>query len=149
MAAQRGSGRKAVHIDPAQLFKLAVLNCTVADIAGWFGVSKKVIDTRMKNKAIHSFSLRDANDRNIDPAGLSVRIGTYAEILEQGRSCGKTSLRRQLTDMAATKPAAAIFLAKNLLGYKDVIEHGGVTTEKGDPAGVPIQLVITSDESKI
>jgi hypothetical protein len=56
--------------------------------------------------------------------------------MERGRAKGRVSVRRNLFKLAGNGNLGAnIFLAKNLLGYKDVVanEHSG-------PAGGPIQM---------
>ena len=51
--------------------------------------------------------------------------------MEHGRAKGRVSVRRSLFRLAQRgNVAAAIFLAKNLLGYRDV-----VNTEHSGPAG--------------
>jgi hypothetical protein len=57
--------------------------------------------------------------------------------MERGKGKGKVSLRRNLWKLAnGGNPAANIFLAMNLLGYRDVVnnEHTG-------SAGGPIEIV--------
>ena len=106
-----GSGRKAVKIDPVELEKLCGLQCTDEELAAWFGVSARTIERRRRQPA-------------------------FGEAMERGRAKGRVSVRRMLFGQAAKGiPAAAIFLAKNLLGYRDVRsnEHSG-------PDGGPIAI---------
>ena len=105
------AGRKAVKIDLAELEKLASLQCTDEEIACFFRVSTRTIERRKKKPA-------------------------FAEAMERGRAKGRMSVRRALYSQAANgNIAATIFLAKNLLGYKDYFsnEHSG-------PDGGPIPL---------
>ena len=44
-----GAGRKPVHIDPAELEKLCLLQCTDQDIAAFFGVDVRTIERRKKS----------------------------------------------------------------------------------------------------
>lgn len=114
------SGRKAVKIYLAELEKLCALQCTDQEIASFFEVSVRTIERR-RNK----------------PA--------FAEVMDRGRARGKLSLRRSLWNLAVKgNPAANIFLAKNLLGYRDVLsnEHSG-------PDGGPIPLDSGPDLSKL
>lgn len=88
-------GRKPIHIDSAELEKLCALQCTDAEIASFFGVTARTLERRKKQSA-------------------------FAEAMDRGKARGKTSLRRSLFGLAMKgNPAANIFLAKNLLGYKD------------------------------
>ncbi len=108
---RQGAGRKAVHIDLEQVEKLCGLQCTDEELASFFGVSPRTIE-RKKNQ----------------PA--------FAEAVARGKAKGRLSLRRSLWGLAAKgNPAANIFLAKNLLGYKDYFsnEHSG-------PGGGPIVI---------
>lgn len=96
-------GRPRTRIDLVELEKLANLQATEAEIAAWFGVSTKTIERRRKN-------------------------AKFLEVMERGKAKGRVSLRRYLWKLAgAGNVAACIFLAKNLLGYRDVInaEHSG------------------------
>ncbi len=103
------AGRKAVKINLAELQKLSSLQCTDEEIASFFDVSVRTIERRKKKPA-------------------------FAEVIERGRAKGRLSVRRTLFSQAANgNIAAAIFLAKNLLGYRDYFsnEHSG-------PDGGPI-----------
>ena len=105
------AGRKAVKINLAELEKLCSLQCTDEEIASFFAVSVRTIERRKKKPA-------------------------FAEAIERGRAKGRLSLRRILFSQAGNgNIASAIFLAKNLLGYKDYFsnEHSG-------PDGGPIPL---------
>ena len=93
---RHGSGRRRVEIDLAELEKLCALQCTDEEIASWFGVSTRTIERRRKRPEVR-------------------------DIMERGKAKGRVSLRRSLWRLAnAGNPAANIFLAKNLLGYRDV-----------------------------
>jgi hypothetical protein len=141
-----GAGRKAIPIDPAQVFKLSGIACTIRDMAGYLGVTERTINRRVQSKKVHRFSLG-----KLDPAGAAERSGTLAEIIEQGKAVSRVSLRRKLHAMADKRPAAAIFLAKNELGYRDAgtLEIGGMREEDGNPSGPPVLIVVSSDEAKI
>jgi hypothetical protein len=65
--------------------------------------------------------------------------------MERARAKGRVSVRRSLFRLAANgNIAAAIFLAKNLLGYRDVVanEHSG-------PDGSAIQIASKPDLSQL
>ena len=107
------AGRKAVKIDLAELEKLSSLQCTDEEMALFFGVSARTIERRRKKPV-------------------------FAAAIERGRAKGRLSVRRTLFQQANNgNIAAAIFLAKNLLGYKDYLsnEHSG-------PEGGPIPLSV-------
>jgi hypothetical protein len=98
------AGRKPVKIDLEQVEKLAAIQCTEAEIASVIGVSESTIDRRKHQP-------------------------DFAEAMSRGKARGRVSLRRNLWALANKgQPAANIFLAKNLLGYKDYFtnEHSGL-----------------------
>lgn len=118
--AHRRPGRRAVQIDLGELEKLCALQCTEEEIAAWFGVSARTIERRRKT-------------------------AQFREVMERGKAKGCVSLRRSLWRLAnAGNPAANIFLAKNLLGYRDVVntEHSGL-------AGGAIQIAARPDLSQL
>jgi hypothetical protein len=106
-----GSGRKAIQIDLALLEKVCTLQCTDVELAGFFDVNVRTIERHKKKPA-------------------------FAATMERGRAKGRLSVRRNLFEQAAKgNSQSTIFLAKNLLGFKDFIsnEHSG-------PEGSPIPL---------
>ena len=115
-----GSGRKAVAINLEELEKLCGLQCTDEELAAWFGVSLRTIERRRRQVA-------------------------FADVMERGKARGRLSLRRNLFGLAVKGNVAAnIFLAKNILGYKDVFrnEHSG-------PDGGPIPIQTRADLSRL
>ncbi len=109
-----GAGRKPVEIDLVELERLGSLQCTDQELAAYFGVDVKTIERRKKQPA-------------------------FAAAIERGRAKGRVSIRRNLFALAAKgNVAASIFLAKNLLGYKDYFsnEHSGP-----DGGPIPVSLV--------
>ena len=106
-----GAGRRAASIDLTEVEKLGALQCTDEEIAAWFGVTARTLERRKKKPA-------------------------FAGAMGRGRAKGRISVRRLLHAQATQgSTAAAIFLAKNLLGYRDVRrnEHSG-------PDGGPIPI---------
>ncbi len=100
---RNGSGRKKITINLEEVEKLAAIQCTEAEIASFFGISLRTFERRKSQPAV-------------------------AEAMERGKARGRLSLRRSLWGLAQKgNPAANIFLAKNLLGYKDYFsnEHSG------------------------
>ena len=112
--------RPEAKIDLVELEKLCGMQCTDEEIAAFFGVSTRTIERRRKNPV-------------------------FRDLMDQGRAKGRISVRRSLFKLAAAgNVAAAIFLSKNLLGYRDVVntEHTGL-------AGGPIQFASKPDFSQL
>jgi hypothetical protein len=87
------------------------MQCTDQEIASILGVSTRTIERRRK-------------------------VQIFREAMERGKAKGRVSVRRNLFRLAGSGNLGAnIFLAKNLLGYKDVVsnEHSG-------PEGGPIEM---------
>jgi hypothetical protein len=105
--------RPETKIDLVELEKLCSMQCTDEEIAAFFSVSTKTIERRRK-------------------------VARYRETMDNARAKGRISVRRSLFRLANNgNVAAAIFLSKNLLGYKDVQsnEHSG-------PDGGPLQFSV-------
>ena len=103
--------RPKSEIDLDELEKLCAMQCTDQEIASILGVSTRTIERRRK-------------------------VQSFREAMERGKAKGRVSVRRNLFRLATNGNLGAnIFLAKNLLGYKDVVsnEHSG-------PEGGPIEM---------
>jgi hypothetical protein len=103
--------RPKSEINLDELEKLCAMQCTDQEIASIFGVSTRTIERRRK-------------------------VQSFQEAMERGKAKGRVSVRRNLFRLATSGNLGAnIFLAKNLLGYKDVVsnEHSG-------PEGGPIEM---------
>src|SRR6266852_3507435 len=112
--------RPETKIDLVELEKLCGLQCTDEEIAAFFGVSTRTIERRRQVKK-------------------------FSEVMEQAKAKGRVSVRRSLFRLAnAGNIAAAIFLSKNILGYRDVVanEHSG-------PGGAAIPISTKPDFSQL
>lgn len=98
-------------IDLDELERLCAMQCTDEEIAAFLGVSTRTIERRRK-------------------------MPSFREAMERGKAKGRLSVRRNLFRLATNGNLGAnIFLAKNLLGYKDVVSNEHTGPERG-----PIQL---------
>lgn len=91
-------GRPKIEIDWEEFDKLCFMQCTLAEIAGWFDVSEDTIERRVKEEK-----------------GL-----TFAEYNKIRSSKGKMSIRRKQFEVAMTgNVGMLIWLGKQYLGQKD------------------------------
>jgi hypothetical protein len=113
-------GRPEAKIDVIELEKLCNMQCTDDEIAAFFCVSSRTIERRRQ-------------------------VAKFRDIMDRAKAKGRVSVRRNLFRLANSgNIAAAIFLAKNLLGYRDV-----VNTEHSGPGGSPIQIGAKPDLSQL
>jgi hypothetical protein len=106
-------GRPEKSIDLTELEKLCGLQCTQADIAGWFDVSLSTIERRQR-----------------DPR--------FAAVMERGYARGRVSLRRKQMQLAEQgNPAMLIWLGKQILGQRDSVDQ-----TVSAPGGAPMQIEI-------
>jgi hypothetical protein len=112
--------RPRKKIDLVELEKLYTMQCTDREVAAFLGISLSTLERRRKVKK-------------------------FADVMDQAKAKGKVSVRRSLFRLATGgNVAAAIFLAKNLLGYRDV-----VNTEHSGPDGSAIQISSTPNLSQL
>ena len=115
-----GAGRKVVEIDVVELEKLCSLQCTYEEIAAWFNVSVRTIESRRKQPK-------------------------FAEAMDRGKARGRISVRRaQMRLLEAGNATMGIWLGKQLLGQKDI-----VTNEHTGSSGGPIQLAVKPDLTQL
>ena len=113
------AGRKPVNIDLIELEKLCALQCTDQEIADWFGVSTRTVETRRKRPE-------------------------FAQAMQRGRAKGRISVRRaQMKLLESGNGTMGVWLGKQLLGQRDV-----VTNEHVGGGGGPIQVITKLDFSR-
>lgn len=92
--------RPKLEIDEETVKKLAALNCSMEEIGHVVGCSVDTLERR------------------------------FADIIKEGRSHGKVSLKRKMFDTAISgNVTMMIWLSKNLLGYSDKTEQVNYTKE--------------------
>lgn len=94
-------GRPKIQIDEEQFMGLCRIQCTLSEIANWFRCSEDTIERWCKNTFKKSF----------------------AEVYKIHSAGGKISLRRTQFKLAEHNVAMAIWLGKQYLGQRDVIEQ--------------------------
>lgn len=103
------TGRPKKNIDQNQFESLCVLQCTLDEICGWFGVCSDTLESWCKRTYKMNFS----------------------EVFKQKRGVGKISLRRSQWRLAKKNANMAIWLGKQYLGQSD-------TPEQKEDSGVQI-----------
>ena len=118
--------RPQIQIDKNQFENLCKLQCTLSEIAGWFGCSEDTIERWCKREYKKGF----------------------ADVFGQKREAGKISLRRNLVRLSERNPATAIFLAKNWLGMTDKLEEKvSITSTKEAAARIESIINEVKDDS--
>lgn len=89
-------------IDPEQVRKLALINCSYSEIALIVGCEESILHKR------------------------------FSSVIEEGRAHGKSSLKRKMWQVAMDQGNVSmlIFLSKQMLGYADKVEQVGEFSEK-------------------
>lgn len=106
--------RPRKEIDSEQFEKLCALQCTLKEIAGWFGCSEDTIENWCK---------RTYTDENGEPIGFSDAYKKYS-------ADGKISLRRFQFKQAEKNASMAIWLGKQWLGQRDNVDVGMTIDDK-------------------
>ena len=94
------TGRPKKEIDKAQFEKLCGIQCTLVEIAGMFDCCEDTIENWCKKTYKQTFS----------------------EVYKTYSAPGKISLRRAQFRLAERNAAMAIWLGKQYLGQKDIVE---------------------------
>jgi hypothetical protein len=117
---RKNAGRKPVEIDLEDWEKLYAMQSTVEEIAGFFGVSTRTIEGRLKKPQ-------------------------YAEAALRARAKGRISVRRQQMHLLNKgNVRMAIWLGKQMLGQKEMVSN-----EITGPGGGPIKVITKPDFSKL
>ena len=120
-----GAGRKKRVLTPKERLSLSALcriQCTFEEICAVMAISKKTL-VRMRQEETE-----------------------IRRIMDDGYSRGRVSLRRHLFRHAERNVAAAIFLSKNLLGYRDVSDPN--TNGSGGPIELSHVFSMSPDERR-
>lgn len=102
MAEKKKVGRKKLVIDYVTVEKLASIQCTQEEISTFIGISVRTLQ----------------------------RDEEFCRIYKKGQENGKMSLRRMQFKLAEKNSAMAIFLGKQYLGQKDIVEQQNVELGK-------------------
>ncbi len=121
-----GAGRKAIDIDVENLEKLCMLHCTDEELAAFFSVSTRTIESRRKQPQ-------------------------FAEVMSRGKAKGRIAVRRQqMKLMEAGSASMCIWLGKQLLGQRDVtpIELSGPSGERLSLGDLDAAIARAKDRAK-
>lgn len=117
--------RPKKHIDQTTFEKLCGLQCTKLEICSFLDVTDKTLEKWCKEKYGKGFS----------------------EVFREKREAGKVSLRRNQWKLSEKSAAMAIFLGKNILGQRDVVEtHDG--TKESEIEALAKQLLGKKENEK-
>lgn len=119
-------GRPHKEINQTEFEKLCALQCTLAEVCGWFGVDDMTLNGWVKR----TYS---------EEMGRDV---TFSDIFALKRGKGKVSLRRSQWKMSETNPTMAIWLGKQYLGQTDKQD---VALSSNEP--IKLEYVKKSDAS--
>jgi len=108
--------RPRKEIDSEQFEKLCAIQCTLKEIAAWFGCSEDTVENWCK---------RTYEDEQGNPMGFSDAYKVYSVD-------GKISLRRFQFKQAEKSYAMAIWLGKQWLGQRDNMDMSVESHESKD-----------------
>lgn len=121
-------GRPRAEIDKEEFEKLCAMQCTRDEICAWFNVTDKTLTGWCKRTYGRGFSA----------------------VFAQKRSIGKISLRRYQFNLAKKNAAMGIWLGRQYLGQRDVVEQTiAVDTVKDDELSASLKALadgLKSDE---
>lgn len=120
--------RPRAEIDKEEFEKLCAMQCTRDEICAWFNVTDKTLTGWCKRTYGQGFSA----------------------VFAQKRSIGKISLRRYQFNLAKKNAAMGIWLGRQYLGQRDVVEQTiAVDTVKDDELSASLKALadgLKSDE---
>ena len=120
--------RPRKEIDQKQFENLCGLQCTLEEICGWFGVCSDTLESWCKRTYKMNFS----------------------EVFKQKRGVGKISLRRSQWRLAEKNANMAIWLGKQYLGQRDIVEQTiAVDTVKDDELSASLREMAEELESDV
>jgi hypothetical protein len=109
-----------VNIDLVELEKLCSLQCTDEEIAAWFSVSTRTIESRRKQPQ-------------------------FSAVMNRGKAKGRISVRRaQMKLLESGNGTMGVWLGKQLLGQRDV-----TPIELSGPHGEPVQFSLQTLDAVI
>lgn len=117
-------GRKRIEIDQHQFEQLCYMQCTLDEIAGWFGCSEDTIQRWCKR----------------------TYKTTFGEAYAAKSQGGRISIRRAQFELAKKSPAMAIWLGKQYLGQSDAPHDGSQSsTEQSTAQSQSVLQLVTSN----
>lgn len=121
-------GRKRIEIDQHQFEQLCFMQCTLGEIAGWFGCSEDTIQRWCKR------TYRQ----------------TFGEVYAGKSQGGRISLRRAQFELAKKSPAMAIWLGKQYLGQSDAPQDSSQssTAQNAAQSQSVLQLVTSNRKER-
>ena len=102
------TGRPKIEIDRKAFESLCRIQCTEEDIADFYECS---VDT------VNNWCKREYGE-------------TFSEVYKKKSAAGKASLRRAQYSLAKKNATMAIWLGKQYLGQRDIVETKGDNTER-------------------
>lgn len=121
-------GRRRIEIDQRQFEQLCFMQCTLGEIAGWFGCSEDTIQRWCKR----------------------TYRKTFGEVYAGKSQGGRISLRRAQFELAKKSPAMAIWLGKQYLGQSDAPQDSSQssTAQNAAQSQSVLQLVTSNRKER-
>ena len=120
------NGRPKIKIDKTAFTKLCQLQCTLQEIAGYFECSHDTIERWCKQEYGKKFR----------------------DVFSDFRSGGMVSLRRNQFKLSENNASMAIWLGKQYLGQKDLLQIGAFSEAEDDPLTASIKSSLIKEDDK-